>query len=60
MAPSVGGVVVGPTAGGGTLSTSTMVALTAGVHRIQVQAQSTAGATFLVRNQALTAVGALD
>jgi hypothetical protein len=58
--PTEGGVIVGPTAGGGSIATSTMVQAAAGVHRIQVVAQSSAGATFMIRNQALTAVGALD
>jgi hypothetical protein len=61
VAPSAtAGIIVGPTIGGGSVSITTMVALTAGAHTVQVVGISSAGASFTVRNQALTAVGTLE
>jgi hypothetical protein len=58
--PTVPEVMLSPDGTGATLSVTAMPFLGAGPHTIQVVAQSAAGASHVVKNTALTAVGPLD
>jgi hypothetical protein len=58
--PTIPAIEVAPQDSGTPLSTTALPLLTAGIHRIQVVAQVTAGAVEFTRNQALTAVGVFD
>jgi hypothetical protein len=58
--PTIPAIEVVPVMGGSAISATAMPLLTAGIHRIQVVAQVTAGAIEATRNQALTAMGVLE
>jgi hypothetical protein len=58
--PTVPEVMLDPGAGGETLSVTAMPTVAAGPHTIQVVATSAPGASVVIRNTALTAVGPLE